>query len=349
MQQNEYSKSQEDEIDLKELFLTLWKNRVFILLFTLIITILSIVYAYIKTPIFEAKAVVKIGQYIENNVEKQIEDSGVLGAELNVLFIDLLKNEKDKITTIEKINPMKKQKEYLEIVSNSISNELATKEIDKVVVFIKEKHKKILDDVLKKKELEILELERKVSFINSNKLVSIQEEIDYKTNIEAKFLETRIIELEAEIKNNEKYLENIEKNISKIKSQNSSLAALNLIEQKNIETLQSQLKDTLITQKIELQNILLNEIPKLTREKQNIYDFELKKLYDDISLLKANMMPHNYSNSEIVGKILISESPIKPKKKLIVVVAFITGFIFSIFLVFFMQFIRSFKQEKINE
>ena len=35
----------------------------------------------------------------------------------------------------------------------------------------------------------------------------------------------------------------------------------------------------------------------------------------------------------------------KPKKALIVTVAFITGFILSIFLVFFIQFIQSIKKE----
>lgn len=48
-----------------------------------------------------------------------------------------------------------------------------------------------------------------------------------------------------------------------------------------------------------------------------------------------------------IGEIKISKEPInKPKKALIVTVAFVTGFILSIFLVFFMQFINSFKEEK---
>lgn len=47
-----------------------------------------------------------------------------------------------------------------------------------------------------------------------------------------------------------------------------------------------------------------------------------------------------------IGEVSIGNNPInKPKKKLIVVVAFITGFIFSIFLVFFLEFIRGFKKE----
>ena len=47
-----------------------------------------------------------------------------------------------------------------------------------------------------------------------------------------------------------------------------------------------------------------------------------------------------------IGDIKISEEAInKPKTSLILTVAFITGFILSIFLVFFIQFIQSIKRE----
>lgn len=50
--------------------------------------------------------------------------------------------------------------------------------------------------------------------------------------------------------------------------------------------------------------------------------------------------------TEQIGDIKISEESInKPKKALIVTVAFITGFILSIFLVFFIKFIQSIKKE----
>jgi len=45
-----------------------------------------------------------------------------------------------------------------------------------------------------------------------------------------------------------------------------------------------------------------------------------------------------------VGNIQISKQP--TKKKLIIIVAFITGFILSIFLVFFIEFIKNFKNEE---
>lgn len=54
----------------------------------------------------------------------------------------------------------------------------------------------------------------------------------------------------------------------------------------------------------------------------------------------------NVIMSKQIGNIIIDDNPInKPKKTLIVVVSFVSGFILSIFLVFFMQFINSIRKE----
>ena len=52
--------------------------------------------------------------------------------------------------------------------------------------------------------------------------------------------------------------------------------------------------------------------------------------------------------THVIGSISISEDPIKPKKKLIVVVAFITGLMLSIFLAFFLEFIQGVKRESVK-
>ena len=55
--------------------------------------------------------------------------------------------------------------------------------------------------------------------------------------------------------------------------------------------------------------------------------------------LKTLLLPYNYKNTHIVNSILTDDKPVKPKKKLIVIVGFVTGFILSIFLVFMLEFI----------
>jgi len=51
-------------------------------------------------------------------------------------------------------------------------------------------------------------------------------------------------------------------------------------------------------------------------------------------------------SSKLVGEITVSDKAVKPKKTLVVVVAFITGLILSIFLAFFMEFIQGAKREE---
>jgi capsular polysaccharide biosynthesis protein len=73
---------------------------------------------------------------------------------------------------------------------------------------------------------------------------------------------------------------------------------------------------------------------------EDVKNFIITKHENDTSFYKNKIM------TKQIGDIKISEEAInKPKKALIVTVAFITGFILSIFLVFFIQFIQSIKKE----
>ena len=79
---------------------------------------------------------------------------------------------------------------------------------------------------------------------------------------------------------------------------------------------------------------------------------ELTNLYQNISHLqnKKNDLLFSISSSNIkrtvvIGKMAISEQAIKPNKKLIITVAFITGVILSLFFIFFLEFIQGKKEE----
>jgi len=61
------------------------------------------------------------------------------------------------------------------------------------------------------------------------------------------------------------------------------------------------------------------------------------------------LLPYNYKNTEIIGEIITKDHPVKPKKKLIVIVAFITGLMLAVFLAFFLEFIRSSREEEIQD
>ncbi|MGB5793143.1 GNVR domain-containing protein, partial [Poseidonibacter sp.] len=72
------------------------------------------------------------------------------------------------------------------------------------------------------------------------------------------------------------------------------------------------------------------------------------ELTTTLNQLSLSISSYNITPTKMLGKIMTNDYPVKPKKKLIVVVALVTGFILSIFIVFFMQFIAGFKEEKSN-
>ena len=307
---------EEDEIDLKELFKTIWAKKIFIVIFTLVVTILAGFYAYSKTPIYEAKALLEIGEYKINNTSKNfVDDSSNLEKKLSTLFLDMEKNLKDKTSQISNISVVKGLKNFLEIKSESTSNEEAKNEILKVLTFVQNEHEKILDDVKKQKEMELRNIDLQISDIKSKSVALIDKKIE--NNIK-------------NLKNLEEQLKQVDENLKKIDSLNPSLAALKLMEKRDI----TNSINTITIQNFELES-----------KKDELLTTNLYTLEESKKIIELSLLPHNYKNTQIVGEIITNDFPVKPKKKLIVAVAFVTGFIISIFLVFFIQFIQGIRKE----
>ena len=313
---------EEDEIDLRELFKTIWDKKVFIILVTLIITVLAGVYAYSKTPIYEAKALIEIGDYttttrngigdnqLTQSTKVIIDDASQLEKKLNAIFIDMLKNDNNKGSEITSITVSKGMKNYLEIKSEAISNDDAKKEIEKVLFFIQANHTKILDDIKKQKELELKNIDLQISDIKLRTVSMIDRKIENDTQT---------------LKDLAEQLQLINENLKSIQSLNPSLAALKLMEKRDITS--------------ELNNINI-QLFELESKKDELLTTSIYKLEENRKILELQLLPHNYKNTQIVGEIILNDYPVKPKKSLIIVVAFVTGFILSIFIVFFLQFIR---------
>ena len=302
---------EEDEIDLKELFKTIWAKKIFIVIFTLVVTILAGFYAYSKTPIYEAKALLEIGEYKKNPVD----DAVALEKKLSTIFIDMEKNLKDKTSEISNISVVKGLKNFLEIKSESTSNEEAKNEILKVLTFVQNEHEKILDDVKKQKEMELRNIDLQISDIKSKSVALIDKKIE--NNIK-------------NLKSLEEQLKQIDENLKKIDSLNPSLAALKLMEKRDI----TNSINTITIQNFELES-----------KKDELLTTTLYKLEESKKIIELSLLPHNYKNTQIVGEIMTNDFPTKPKKSLIVAVAFVTGLIISIFLVFFIQFIQGIRKE----
>ena len=130
---------QEDEIDLKELFKTLWKYKMFILIFTSMITFIALIYVLLKNPIpiYQGKMYLEIGQIQNKNFAPILVDNVVdLSYTLNLKF-----NVKAISPTKKDINNLSIQPKVIEITFDNIDKNIINETLIKVKDFVLKKHK----------------------------------------------------------------------------------------------------------------------------------------------------------------------------------------------------------------
>ncbi|MFX4281052.1 Wzz/FepE/Etk N-terminal domain-containing protein [Aliarcobacter butzleri] len=123
---------QEDEIDLRELFKTLWKYKMFILIFTSMITFIALIYVLLKNPIpiYQGKMYLEIGQIQNKNfVPVAIEKVTDLAFILNFEF---------KVNS----NIPKNTSNLIEITFDNVDKNIINETLTRVKDFVLEKHKK---------------------------------------------------------------------------------------------------------------------------------------------------------------------------------------------------------------
>ena len=165
-----------------------------------------------------------------------------------------------------------------------------------------------------------------------------------------KFLnEVDLVSLNNKLLFNNTKLKEYEDNITKISKRKSSNDTQNMLSAMEI---------------LNNQNLILNlqnKIENLNKEKKVLTREKLRNLNDQINIIipkkildlnykvkqeKLKISKNKLVDTSVVGDIQINDNPIKPKKALIVIVSFITAFILSIFLVFFMAFISGIKERE---
>jgi uncharacterized protein involved in exopolysaccharide biosynthesis len=140
------------------------------------------------------------------------------------------------------------------------------------------------------------------------------------------------------------YLNTIIKSINSKEEKKIKLYKKSILSQ--IEILKQQIANIKKQIKIlnqNLKNIKDINIYQLTLSQINKYQDTIVNLKLKITSLKENISPLNIIKTHIIGNIEQSPYPIKPKKKLIIIIAFITSLILSIFLIFFIEFIKGLK------
>lgn len=358
-----------NELDLKELFKIIWEKKFFIVIFTFIVTVLSIIYALNIKPIYEVKSIIKIGNI--NGV--QLEETNLLAKKLNLIFqVGRVQNKiEEKKAILSNASIVKKFDDLIEVSTQAFSNDLAIKKNQEILDFIKEDYKYKIDeyifntnlqiDKLKKalnriKTIEKEDIENKIKNIKKIQIANLEKEIAFIKNVDLKILDNKLKFASKKILEYEENIKKITSNKSRNETQNLISSTQILSNQNLILNLKNEIED-LEKEKKNLKNFKLNEIEQ---KKENLIEIKLKKLIIQRDILQKekivdlentikktqNKLTKNYvRNSHLLGSMIVNDSPIKPKKKLIVIVSFITAFILSILLVFFMQFLRDFKKK----
>ncbi len=331
---------QEDEISLQTLFKILWSKKVFILFFTLFVTFLSIIYVFNKTPIYEVKSVIRVGHI----GDVLIEEGNILEKKLRVIFnVDEKDNFiKEKEAIVSNIKVIRELGSLLEISTQAFSNEKAVVKNKEVLSFIQKEYQNKIDDFLESTKLNIDSLTQKIKYINNVSKIKVNEEIKFLKEIELPSIENKLKLNEERLKEYQENIINLSKRRVKGDTNNVLFAMEMLNNQNLILNLQNQIEN-LNKAKLELVNKKINKL-KIKRDIE--LDYKIEEINKKIEEQKLKLKNTNLSNSERIGDLIIQKNPVKPNKKIIIVVSFFIGIILSIFLVLFMQFIKFFKEEK---
>lgn len=309
MQKKEYI---EDEIDLKELFQVIWNKKIFIIVFTLFITIVSGFYIYSKRAIYEVKSYIEVG-FID---KERIEEPKILEQKLKVIFSvedfneELNSLEKGSVTSIKQ---MKNVDNFLEIRTEAFSNEKALEKNKKVLEYVQslynpkiEQYKVILNnnildtqrdinyvkDVEIKnitaqinilKEQEIKKIENEIKALKNQEIPLLKNEIDFLSKTKIKSLQDKVLFYSKSLEKYNLELNNLMKKIDLNSDASSMIASIQILNYQNLITnTQNQIKDL----EIQIESILKDDVLKLKNKIENInniqiYDLETKK--DNVS------------------------------------------------------------------
>ena len=299
---------EEDEIDLRELFATIWKHKIFILFFVFIVTSLAIIFTLSKpneykvsitlAPQEQSKSL-NLGGLGALASMAGVNVGGSSGITPDIAFQKVLENYKFMTNFIKKHNIDKillnneLEKDYIFAMNNDSVYKYfhhSAKKDDN------EKQPTLFDIYTDLSKQFSISTDKKTGLINID-FISPSREFAYKT-------------LNQFLEDSTNYL--VERNLKDLNSQ--------------INKYQKELKKT--------DNLELKA--------------ELAKLISGLIKQKVYINSSKYYKVKVITDPYIPDvkDKVKPKRALIVIVAFITSFILAIFLVFFIEFIRGEKEEK---
>ncbi len=309
-------------------------------------------------------------------VKKPIEE---INARHRAYYDTIIEKKKDAVDTLERqisydknilLPHLKKNLELLQTVE--------LKKIDEKISLVKSIDlKQIEDKISLLKSINLKKIDDKIDLMKKVEIPALKEKI--KQN------EAEIAKKEAAIKAMQKEIKRVAKKDPALATMTSMLVAnlqndigrinIKIIDlESQIEKIRKEvitdleakkkrlLEETIPNLEKQKSRLLQETIPNLEAEKRRLLEeviprkkADIKKLLTitipqkqmQISQIRASMKEPYLVMTHIVGKIYTHDYPVKPKKRLVLAVALITGLFLGIFLAFLLEFIA--KNENRNE
>jgi len=289
----------------------------------------------ISTQAFSNELAIKKNKEVVNFLKNEYKykiDEFILRTNINI------KKLEEKILYIEKVEKVNLERNIEKIKTQSIPK------IDGKIELIKTQSIPKIDKKIELiKNVEIKSIENKLEF-NTNKLNEYQVNL-IKVSKQKSLDNTQNMLMSMQILNTQNLILNIQNTIENLKKEKENLLNIDI---KELETKKENLLNIDVENlKLQKENYKNENIRKLEIDLNLGISEKIEDLRNNIKLEKFKLTNSSVKNSEMVGEIEVNSNPIKPKKIFIVVTAFITGLILSIFIVFFINFIILNKEEKI--
>ena len=330
----------EDEIELIDILRVIWKWKFFILSGTVLCVLIAAIISFNMSKVYSIDMVLRPGilnvgdqgknTYIDSpqNI-KALIDSGTFNHNI-LTYLNEIKMENIPKKLEFKVNILK-DSDTIKVIyeTDDIKQGLVIQ--NHLIKILLETYRELVQYFKNEYEMKLDTLKSELDY---NK-VTIQ---SYKRNI--KNIEKRIDELTSEIKL-------IKNNTNNLIAERDELLSKN---QKENNILSALLYSNTIQQNLELSNNYQNEVNdyKLKKEQElnkiDKSENEIIKMLNDMKNLQFKK--GNIQNIQIIQPAKSSRYPEKPKTIINVALALVTGFLFFLFLSFFLEYLSRHKNPK---
>jgi len=344
----------EDEIELMDYLKVLWKWKYLIIVGTLVCAIGAAVVSLNMTKVYGITTILEPGMlkvtdegkiiHIDSpqNIKAVIETGALNG---HILKNIKAPNKEDVPDSVEVKVTIHKGTNALEVLYETPNVDLGFQIMKNLSKALLERYGKLIKHYQEEYSMQIIEKSSLLQ-ISDNAILNLRAELKAKQD-QIRNLEERKSEVELEIgrigKNTDLLISERNLFLSTTKEDNNILSALiysNTIQQ-NISYLNS-LKDDVsnINSKIYNEKVGVEKLENAVKDKQ------ITKKDISIEIKSLEFKKNSIQNIQIIKTPKISESPIKPKTRLNVMLAGVVGLFLTVFLAFFVEYISKYKSRE---